>query len=92
MSTPPVPSLADALAELALRLDPAVSDTVLAVLHELVAASQAGHVCLPFAHRPERPALRASPLVCRPGGYAPLVLDEAGRLVFSCLTRSVFAR
>lgn len=80
MSTPPVPSLADALAELALRLDPAVSDTVLAVLHELVAASQAGHVCLPFAHRPERPALRASPLVCRPGGYAPLVLDEAGRL------------
>lgn len=71
------------LARLFSRLDPDVDDAALALIHELASANQAGHVCLPLAQRPERKALRASALVGPPGAYAPLILDEAGRLYFA---------
>jgi len=71
------------LATLFLRLDPGLDDSVLALLAELVQANQAGHVCLPIAHRPEYRRLQASPLLGGAGQYAPLVLDDAGRLYFA---------
>lgn len=71
------------LAQLFLRLDPALDDSTLALLSELTAANQSGHVCLPIGHRPERRRLQASPLLGEPGSYAPLILDEAGRLYFA---------
>lgn len=71
------------LSRLLLRLDPALDDSTLALVHELVAANQSGHVCLPLAHRPEYRRLQASPLLGRPGQYAPLILDHAGRLYFA---------
>lgn len=71
------------LAHLFARLDPGVDEAALALIHELASANQAGHVCLPLAQRPERKALQASALVGRPGDYAPLILDAAGRLYFA---------
>ncbi|MBN3002593.1 exodeoxyribonuclease V subunit alpha [Chromobacterium alkanivorans] len=71
------------LARLFARLDPGVDEAALALIHELASANQAGHVCLPLAQRPERKALQASALVGRPGDYAPLILDAAGRLYFA---------
>ncbi|MFB9158910.1 AAA family ATPase, partial [Chromobacterium violaceum] len=77
------PLLPGQLARLFQRLAPDVDDRVLALIGELSNANLAGHVCLPLAHRGEAAALRGSPLVGRPGDYAPLILDEAGRLYFA---------
>lgn len=77
------PQLPEQLAALFSRLLPDVDDTLLALIGELSHANQAGHVCLPLAHRAELKALRASPLVGAPGAYAPLILDDAGRLYFA---------
>ncbi|UTH76518.1 exodeoxyribonuclease V subunit alpha [Chromobacterium sp. IIBBL 290-4] len=77
------PLLPDQLSKLFHRLDPDADPAALALIAELSAANQAGHVCLPLAHRAELSALRACRLVGRPGEYAPLILDEAGRLYFA---------
>ncbi|MEO9384776.1 exodeoxyribonuclease V subunit alpha [Chromobacterium phragmitis] len=77
------PLLPAQLASLFQRLSPEVEDRVLALIGELGNANLAGHVCLPLAHRAESASLRNSPLVGRPGDYAPLILDEAGRLYFA---------
>ncbi|WP_434630472.1 exodeoxyribonuclease V subunit alpha [Chromobacterium sp. CV08] len=77
------PLLPDQLVRLFARLAPDADDTVLALVGELGRANLAGHVCLPLAHRPESRALRGSALVGAPGEYAPLILDEAGRLYFA---------
>lgn len=77
------PLLPQQLSQLLLRLDPALDDSTLALVSELAAANQAGHVCLPIAHRPERRLLQASPVLGAPGSYAPLILDAAGRLYFA---------
>lgn len=79
----PISLLPDQLSSLFLRLFPDADDAVLALVRELSAANQAGHVCLPLAHRAERKALQRSQLVGRPGDYAPLILDDAGRLYFA---------
>nr|WP_199066522.1 exodeoxyribonuclease V subunit alpha [Chromobacterium sp. ASV5] len=83
MSAADSPLLPQQLGQLFQRLDPQVGDEVLALISELSHANQAGHVCLPLAHRPERKALRGCALVGRPGEYAPLILDAAGRLYFA---------
>ncbi|WP_159874853.1 exodeoxyribonuclease V subunit alpha [Aquitalea denitrificans] len=77
------PLLPSQLAQLFLRLDPSLDDNTLALVSELTAANQSGHVCLPIGHRPERRNLQASPLLGAPGSYAPLILDAAGRLYFA---------
>lgn len=83
----PLQETADALpgqlAGLMQRLDPDLGEQGLAVIHELVAANQAGHVCLPLAQRAERHVLLQSHLVGKPGDYAPLIIDDAGRLYFA---------
>ena len=96
LATPTEPQLATQLRQLFMRLDPALDDSVLALLGELAAANQSGHVCLPIAHRPERHRLQASPLLGEPGSYAPLILDAASRLYFAhhwfdeqCLARQL---
>ena len=71
------------LAYLFARLDAGVNEVVLALIHELRMANQAGHVCLPLARREEKKALQTSPLVGRPGDYAPLILDRSDRLYFA---------
>lgn len=84
MSLPAIEALLPSqLAQLFLRLDPALDDSTLALVSELAAANQSGHVCLPIAHRPERRRLQASPLLGEPGSYAPLIVDAAGRLYFA---------
>ncbi|RMC94370.1 exodeoxyribonuclease V subunit alpha [Aquitalea palustris] len=77
------PLLPQQLSRLLLRLDPGLDDSTLALVCELAAANQAGHVCLPIAHRAERRLLQASPVLGAPGSYAPLILDAAGRLYFA---------
>lgn len=79
----PIPHLPGQLAALFARLQPDIDDSLLAVIGELSHANQAGHVCLPLAHRAELKAVRGSPLVGVPGAYAPLILDDAGRLYFA---------
>jgi len=84
MSLPAIEALLPSqLAQLFLRLDPALDDSTLALVSELAAANQSGHVCLPIAHRPERRRLQASPVLGEPGSYAPLIVDAAGRLYFA---------
>ena len=83
LDNPTEPQLAAQLRQLFLRLDPALDDSVLALLGELAAANQSGHVCLPIGHRPERRRLQDSPLLGEPGRYAPLILDAANRLYFA---------
>ncbi|WP_241499402.1 exodeoxyribonuclease V subunit alpha [Chromobacterium sphagni] len=73
----------DQLASLFRRLAPDADDAVLALIRELSGANLAGHVCLPLAHRAELKALQGSGLAGRPGDYAPLILDGAGRLYFA---------
>lgn len=80
---PDIPLLPGQLVKLFQRLAPDADDRVLALIGELSNANLAGHVCLPLAHRGEAAALRGSPLVGQPGDYAPLILDEAGRLYFA---------
>jgi exodeoxyribonuclease V alpha subunit len=53
------------LAQLFLRLDPALDDSTLALVSELAAANQSGHVCLPIAHRPERGVCKPRPCWAR---------------------------
>nr|WP_294864002.1 exodeoxyribonuclease V subunit alpha [uncultured Pseudogulbenkiania sp.] len=79
--TPPDNPLAAQLLPLFARLDPAAGAELAALVEQLAAANQAGHVCLPLGARAAR--LPASPLVGRPGDYAPLILDRAGRLYFA---------
>ncbi|MCP9759102.1 exodeoxyribonuclease V subunit alpha [Aquitalea sp. S1-19] len=65
------------------RLDPALGEAAEAAIIALIRANRAGHVCRRIADSQSRRELAASPLLARPGGYAPLVLDEAGRLYFA---------
>src|SRR5437899_1833475 len=83
-STAPEPAdpLAAELIALFTRLDPTAPKNLFRRVAMLVAANRSGHVCLPISPS-ERDRLHASELVTRPGGYAPLVLDNAGRLYFA---------
>jgi exodeoxyribonuclease V alpha subunit len=80
--TEPADPLATQLCELFARLNPAAPEVLFKRVAALVAANRSGHVCLPLPPS-ERERLRASALVAWPGGYAPLVLDQAGRLYFA---------
>ena len=77
-----VSPLADMLAGLLNRLSPDSGIDVAAPVAELVAAHAQGHVCLPLRSQAAR-RLRSSPLVGKPGDYAPLLLDGADRLYFA---------
>lgn len=81
-ATEPADPLAAELIALFTRLAPAAPENLFRRVAMLVAANRSGHVCLPIPPS-ERDRLRACELVTRPGGYAPLVLDNAGRLYFA---------
>lgn len=68
------------LGSLLARLDPAHGAALAPLLQRLLAALAAGHVCLAGVGRDELALLRRSPLAGRPGDYAPLIVDDAGRL------------
>lgn len=68
------------LGSLLARLDPAHGAALAPLLQRLLAALAAGHVCLAGVGRDELALLRRSPLTGRPGDYAPLIVDAAGRL------------
>ncbi|GGY27798.1 exodeoxyribonuclease V subunit alpha [Paludibacterium paludis] len=76
-------SLAAQLNALFARLDPFWDEEAAGVVGRLLDANSAGHVCLPLTGPRDRARLACSPLTGRPGQYAPLVLDEAGRLYFA---------
>jgi exodeoxyribonuclease V alpha subunit len=65
------------------RLDPEWDQECSAVLADLILANQQGHVCLPLSASASRRRLAHSPLVARPGEYAPLILDPAHGLYFA---------
>lgn len=65
------------------RLDPGWDAECQAWLARLVEANGQGHVCLPLADAAARRRLRASPLVGRPGDYAPLIFDPVAGLYFA---------
>lgn len=71
------------LTSLFLRLDPAWDERCAGALAELIQANQQGHVCLPLAGGGLRQRLLASPLVGRPGDYAPLIIDHGQSLYFA---------
>jgi exodeoxyribonuclease V alpha subunit len=68
------------LAGLMARLDPQHGAALQPVLQRLLAALASGHVCLTGLTRDDYALLRHSPLAGRPGDYAPLIVDDGGRL------------
>ena len=74
------PQLVQQLAGLCARLDPQHGAALQPVLTRLLGAVQSGHVCLTGIARDEFALLRASALAGRPGDYAPLIVDDGGRL------------
>lgn len=65
------------------RLDPGWDAECSAWLARLVDANGQGHVCLPLDDAAASRRLRASPLVGRPGDYAPLIFDPVAGLYFA---------